>query len=134
MVVKSAVSFYEIFMSFSFCFASTNVQPDDGNTTLILDILCKIYRGEVWMYNRSPSLYSLLNYHYIGHCSYTNSRTVILDSQESLCIQFWDKESFIDGPIRSLLCNLESEFPFRTVELVRLLSSLSEGTWPAECV
>ncbi|KAL9296251.1 hypothetical protein ACSQ67_022147 [Phaseolus vulgaris] len=76
-----------------------NLQPDDGNPTLILDILCKIYRGE-----------------------------------ESLCIQFWDKESFIDGPIRSLLCNLESEFPFRSIELVRLLSSLSEGTWPAECV
>jgi len=54
--------------------------------------------------------------------------------QESLCIQFWDKESFIDSPIRCLLCNLEGEFPFRTVELVRLLSSLCEGTWPAECV
>ncbi|TKY67768.1 Nucleoporin NUP188-like [Spatholobus suberectus] len=76
-----------------------NLQPEDSNPTLILDILCKIYRGE-----------------------------------ESLCIQFWDKESFIDGPIRSLLCNLESEFPFRTVELVQLLSSLCEGAWPAECV
>ncbi|KAL5168904.1 hypothetical protein HKD37_11G030947 [Glycine soja] len=42
-----------------------NLQPEDSNCTLILDILCKIYRGE-----------------------------------ESLCIQFWDKESFIDGPIR----------------------------------
>ncbi|KAL2329164.1 hypothetical protein Fmac_022591 [Flemingia macrophylla] len=76
-----------------------NLQPEDSNRSLILDIICKIYRGE-----------------------------------ESLCIQFWDKESFIDGPIRCLLCNLESEFPFRTVELVRLLSSLCEGTWPAECV
>nr|KYP39665.1 hypothetical protein KK1_039024 [Cajanus cajan] len=76
-----------------------NLQSEDSNPSLILDILCKIYRGE-----------------------------------ESLCIQFWDKESFIDGPIRCLLCNLESEFPFRTVELVRLLSSLCEGTWPAECV
>lgn len=55
-------------------------------------------------------------------------------SQESLCIQFWDRDSFIDGPIRCLLCNLEGEFPFRTVELVQLLSSLCEGTWPAECV
>ncbi|RZB79156.1 hypothetical protein D0Y65_029491 [Glycine soja] len=73
------------------------LQPEDSNCTLILDILCKIYRGE-----------------------------------ESLCIQFWDKESFIDGPIRSLLCNLESEFPFRTLEIVRLLSSLCEGTWPTE--
>ncbi|CAK8576856.1 unnamed protein product [Lathyrus sativus] len=76
-----------------------NLQPEDGNSALILDIICKIYRGE-----------------------------------ESLCIQFWDKGSFIDGPIRSLLCNIESEFPFRTVELVKLLSSLCEGTWPAECV
>ncbi|KAE9620270.1 hypothetical protein Lalb_Chr01g0001341 [Lupinus albus] len=75
-----------------------NLQVVDSNATLILDILCKIYRGE-----------------------------------ESLCTQFWDKESFIDGPIRSLLCNLESEFPFRTVEFVQLLSSLCEGTWPAEC-
>ncbi|OIV99597.1 hypothetical protein TanjilG_17407 [Lupinus angustifolius] len=75
-----------------------NLQVEDSNATLILDILCKIYRGE-----------------------------------ESLCTQFWDKESFIDGPIRSLLCNLESEFPFRTVEFVQLLSSLCEGTWPAEC-
>ncbi|KAL5055383.1 hypothetical protein RYX36_036065 [Vicia faba] len=76
-----------------------NLQPEDSNSALILDIICKIYRGE-----------------------------------ESLCIQFWDKGSFIDGPIRSLLCNIESEFPFRTVELVKLLSSLCEGTWPAECV
>ncbi|KAB2602656.1 nucleoporin NUP188-like protein [Pyrus ussuriensis x Pyrus communis] len=58
----------------------------------------------------------------------------IYQGEESLCIQFWDRESFIDGPILCLLCNLEGEFPFRTVELVRLLSSLCEGTWPAECV
>ncbi|KAK8501758.1 hypothetical protein V6N12_072895 [Hibiscus sabdariffa] len=54
--------------------------------------------------------------------------------EESLCIQFWDRASFIDGPIRCLLCNFEGEFPFRTVELLRLLSSLCEGSWPAECV
>ncbi|KAG6709285.1 hypothetical protein I3842_06G125100 [Carya illinoinensis] len=76
-----------------------NLQIGDSTLNSILDVLCKIYRGE-----------------------------------ESLCIQFWDKESFIDGPIRCLLCNLEGEFPFRTVELVRFLSSLCEGTWPAECV
>ncbi|CAN6544612.1 unnamed protein product [Malus baccata var. baccata] len=58
----------------------------------------------------------------------------IYQGEESLCIQFWDRESFIDGPIRCLLCNLEGEFPFRTVELVRFLSSLCKGTWPAECV
>lgn len=58
----------------------------------------------------------------------------IYRGEESLCIQFWDRDSFIDGPIRCLLCNLEGEFPFRTVELVQLLSSLCEGTWPAECV
>ncbi|XP_054786453.1 uncharacterized protein LOC129292825 isoform X2 [Prosopis cineraria] len=76
-----------------------NIRAEDSNPILILDILCKIYRGE-----------------------------------ESLCIQFWDKESFIDGPIRCLLCNLGGEFPFQRVELVQLLSSLCEGTWPAECV
>ncbi|RDY02949.1 hypothetical protein CR513_13529, partial [Mucuna pruriens] len=102
------------------------VQPEDSNPTLILDILCKIYRGEVGMYNHCPSFHSLLQY---DIC-----QTVLLNFQESLCIQFWDKESFIDGPIRCLLWNLESEFPFRTVELVRFLSSLCEGTWPAECV
>ncbi|WCJ39807.1 hypothetical protein M5689_020767 [Euphorbia peplus] len=76
-----------------------NLQVEDSTLNLILDILCKIYRGE-----------------------------------ESLCCQFWDKESFIDGPIRCLLCNLEGEFPFRTAELIRLLSSLCEGSWPTECV
>lgn len=49
-------------------------------------------------------------------------------------MQFWDRESFIDGPIRCLLCSLEGEFPLRSAELVRLLSSLCEGSWPAECV
>lgn len=49
-------------------------------------------------------------------------------------MQFWDKDSFVDGPIRSLVCSLESEFPFRIVELIRFLSALCEGTWPAECV
>ncbi|XP_038706390.1 uncharacterized protein LOC120001936 isoform X2 [Tripterygium wilfordii] len=58
----------------------------------------------------------------------------IYQGEESLCIQFWDRESFIDGPIRCLLCNLEGEFPFRSLELVRLLSALCEGSWPAECV
>ncbi|KAJ0009757.1 hypothetical protein Pint_34377 [Pistacia integerrima] len=76
-----------------------NLQSEDSTLNLILDILCKIYRGE-----------------------------------ESLCIQFWDRESFVDGPIRCFLCNLEGEFPFRTVELVRVLSSLCEGSWPAQCV
>ncbi|GJV59441.1 chaperonin CPN60-like protein 2, mitochondrial [Tanacetum coccineum] len=47
---------------------------------------------------------------------------------------FWDPDSFVDGPVRCLLYNLEGEFPFRTVELIRLLSALSEGAWPAECV
>ncbi|XP_031379573.1 uncharacterized protein LOC116194815 isoform X2 [Punica granatum] len=76
-----------------------NYQLDDSTFNLILDILCKLYRGE-----------------------------------ESLCMQFWDGESFIDGPIRCLLCNVEGEFPQKTVELVRLLSSLCDGNWPAECV
>ncbi|KAL4585015.1 hypothetical protein LXL04_009628 [Taraxacum kok-saghyz] len=58
----------------------------------------------------------------------------IYQGEESLCVQFWDRDSFIDGPVRCLLYNLEGEFPFRTVELIYLLSALSEGPWPAECV
>ncbi|XP_065865698.1 uncharacterized protein [Euphorbia lathyris] len=91
-----------IFRTFISAFIASyelNLQLEDSTLNLILDILCKIYRGE-----------------------------------ESLCCQFWDRKSFIDGPIRCLLCNLESEFPFRTVELIRLLSSLCEGSWPTECV
>ncbi|CAI9104717.1 OLC1v1003448C1 [Oldenlandia corymbosa var. corymbosa] len=59
---------------------------------------------------------------------------MIYRSEESLCNQFWDRESFLDGPIRCLLCNMEGEFPFRVVEFVRFLSALCEGAWPAECV
>ncbi|XP_026395785.1 uncharacterized protein LOC113290379 isoform X2 [Papaver somniferum] len=58
----------------------------------------------------------------------------IYRGEESLCVQFWDKGSFIDGPVRCLLCTLEGEFPFRIVETVRFLSALCEGSWPAECV
>ncbi|KAM3398313.1 putative protein isoform X4 [Capsicum galapagoense] len=58
----------------------------------------------------------------------------IYEGEESLCTQFWDRESFVDGPIRCLLCSLEGEFPFRTAELTQLLSALCEGAWPAECV
>ncbi|GAB4838481.1 hypothetical protein Ancab_028025 [Ancistrocladus abbreviatus] len=58
----------------------------------------------------------------------------IYRGEESLCIQFWDKDSIVDGPIRCLLCNLEGEFPHRIIELIRLLSALCEGNWPAECV
>lgn len=49
-------------------------------------------------------------------------------------MQFWDKDSFIDGPIRSILYMLEKEYPIRISEFVLLLSALCEGSWPAECV
>ncbi|CAH2075851.1 unnamed protein product [Thlaspi arvense] len=58
----------------------------------------------------------------------------VYQGEESLCSQFWDRKSFVDGPIRCLLFDLEREFPFRSAEFIRLLSSLSEGSWPAECV
>ncbi|KFK30471.1 hypothetical protein AALP_AA7G265400 [Arabis alpina] len=58
----------------------------------------------------------------------------VYQGEESLCSQFWDRKSSVDGPIRCLLFDLESEFPFRSAEVIRLLSSLSEGSWPAECV
>lgn len=63
-----------------------------------------------------------------------NILAIIWIMQESLCIQFWDRDSFVDGPIRCLLCNLEGEFPYRTGPLLGLLSALCEGAWPAECV
>ncbi|XP_071717637.1 uncharacterized protein [Rutidosis leptorrhynchoides] len=58
----------------------------------------------------------------------------IYRGEESLCVQFWDRDSFIDGPIRCLLYNLEGEFPYKTIELISFLSALSEGAWPSECV
>ncbi|XP_074569458.1 uncharacterized protein LOC141826101 [Curcuma longa] len=60
--------------------------------------------------------------------------SLIYHGQESLAMQFWDKDSFIDGPIRSVLYMLEKEYPIRISEFVLLLSALCEGSWPAECV
>ncbi|KAH0451385.1 hypothetical protein IEQ34_018684 [Dendrobium chrysotoxum] len=57
-----------------------------------------------------------------------------LNHQESLSIQFWDRDSFVDGPIRSLLYMLESEYPYHIIELLHLLSALCNGSWSAECV
>ncbi|KAF0930438.1 hypothetical protein E2562_032778 [Oryza meyeriana var. granulata] len=54
--------------------------------------------------------------------------------QESLCMQFWDKDSFIDGPIRSILHMVEKEYPFQISELIRFLSAVCNGSWPAQCV
>ncbi|KAJ4780327.1 Nucleoporin NUP188 [Rhynchospora pubera] len=54
--------------------------------------------------------------------------------EESLCTQFWDKESFVDGPIRSVLYMLEKEYPFQKLDFVRFLSAVCEGAWPAQCV
>ncbi|KAH9325907.1 hypothetical protein KI387_006085, partial [Taxus chinensis] len=58
----------------------------------------------------------------------------IFSGQESLCLEFWDRESMLDGPIRSLLFTFRDNFPYQTLPMVRLLASLCEGTWPAECV
>ncbi|KAF9617343.1 hypothetical protein IFM89_035324 [Coptis chinensis] len=84
--------------SFIACYDITQ-QLDDGTLSLILNIICKIYRME-----------------------------------ESLCSLFWDRDSSVDGPIRCLLDTFEVEFPFRNMELVRLLSALCVRTWPAECL
>ncbi|MQL93819.1 hypothetical protein Taro_026463, partial [Colocasia esculenta] len=58
----------------------------------------------------------------------------IYRGEESLCMQFWDRNCFIDQPIRSLLYSIANDFPINIAELVRLLSALCEGSWPAECV
>ncbi|KAL2650470.1 hypothetical protein R1flu_018598 [Riccia fluitans] len=55
-------------------------------------------------------------------------------SQEALCSELWDRDSVIDGPIRSLLFSLRDSFPYQTLSLARLLGAQCEGTWPAECV
>ncbi|KAL3701186.1 hypothetical protein R1sor_019208 [Riccia sorocarpa] len=54
--------------------------------------------------------------------------------QEALCSELWDRDSVIDGPIRSLLFSLRESFPYETLSLARLLGAQCEGTWPAECV
>ncbi|XP_066386529.1 uncharacterized protein [Miscanthus floridulus] len=58
----------------------------------------------------------------------------VYDGEESLCMQFWDKDSFVDGPIRSVLHMVEKEYPFQISELIRFLSAVCHGTWPAHCV
>ncbi|TVU31165.1 hypothetical protein EJB05_22840, partial [Eragrostis curvula] len=54
--------------------------------------------------------------------------------EELLCMQFWDKDSFVDGPIRSVLNMVEKEYPFQISELIRFLSAVCHGNWPAQCV
>jgi hypothetical protein len=49
-------------------------------------------------------------------------------------MQFWDKDSYVDGPIRSVLHIVEKDYPFHITDLVRFLSAVSYGTWPAQCV
>lgn len=49
-------------------------------------------------------------------------------------MQFWDKNSFVDAPIRSVLHMVEKEYPFQISELIHFLSAVCHGTWPAQCV
>ncbi|CAM6047081.1 unnamed protein product [Sphagnum compactum] len=58
----------------------------------------------------------------------------IYRGQESLCLELWDRESVIDGPIRNLLFSLRENFPYQTLSFVRLMAALCKGAWPAECV
>ncbi|CAM0911170.1 unnamed protein product [Alopecurus aequalis] len=58
----------------------------------------------------------------------------IYGGEESLCMQFWDKDSCVDGPVRSVLQMLEKEYPFHITDMLRFLSAVSYGTWPAQCV
>ncbi|XP_048540938.1 uncharacterized protein LOC125520147 [Triticum urartu] len=58
----------------------------------------------------------------------------VYGGEESLCMQFWDKDSCVDGPIRSVLQMVEKEYPFQITDLLRFLSAVSYGTWPAQCV
>ncbi|KAG0574974.1 hypothetical protein KC19_VG307200 [Ceratodon purpureus] len=58
----------------------------------------------------------------------------IYRGQESLCLELWDRDSVIDGPIRDMLLSLREDFPYQTLLLVRLLAAQCKGSWPAECV
>lgn len=58
----------------------------------------------------------------------------VYGGEESLCMQFWDKDSCVDGPIRSVLQMVEKEYPFQITYLLRFLSAVSCGTWPSQCV
>ncbi|KAF7842374.1 homeobox-DDT domain protein RLT1-like isoform X2 [Senna tora] len=69
-IMGSISGYCNVLRTFLFAFiASYEVNlrelPEDNNPILILDILCKIYRGEVWMFNHCPPGHSLLLYHYI---------------------------------------------------------------------
>lgn len=119
---------YILVDSFRILLISTFWQLEDANLELILDILCKVYQGEVWF------LHVMLKFSSMVHNNIHKCLSCALIFQESLCTQFWDRRSYVDGPIRCFLFDLESEFPFRSVEFIRLLASLSEGSWPAECV
>ncbi|KAL6854344.1 hypothetical protein ACP4OV_019247 [Aristida adscensionis] len=57
----------------------------------------------------------------------------VYDGEESLCMQFWDKYSFVDAPIRSILNMVEKEYPFQISQLLRFLSAVCHGSWPAQC-
>eukprot|EP00850_Spirogloea_muscicola_P018369 SM000167S02982 [mRNA] locus=s167:190020:201399:- [translate_table: standard] len=58
----------------------------------------------------------------------------IYAGEADLCCDFWDSRKLLDAPIRALLSALLDVFPDNADLLLRFLSSLSEGHWPAECV
>ncbi|XP_024375793.1 uncharacterized protein [Physcomitrium patens] len=71
---------------------------------------------------------------YEGYDILINIFCEIYRGQESLCLELWDRDSVIDGPIRNLLFTLREDFPYQTLSLVRLLAAQCKGPWPAECV
>ncbi|KAJ3682573.1 hypothetical protein LUZ60_015146 [Juncus effusus] len=97
--VSGFMSIVRTLISAFFAAYELSQSTGDGHLSLILTILCQMYRGE-----------------------------------ESLCMQFWDKDSFVDGPIRSLLFSLEREYPFQKDDFIRFLSAVCEGPWPSQCV
>eukprot|EP00850_Spirogloea_muscicola_P021166 SM000239S08071 [mRNA] locus=s239:160988:171911:+ [translate_table: standard] len=58
----------------------------------------------------------------------------IYTGEADLCCDFWDSRNLLDASIRALLLALLDAFPDNADLLLRFLSSLSEGLWPAECV
>lgn len=121
---------YVVNCDLHFSIGITKLQTEDNSFAKVLNILCQIYHGEV----RLLKVLAIVWIHAYTHDVHNICLFVCCTFQEPLSMQFWDKGSFIDGPIRSVLFTLEKEYPFHIYEFLRFLSAVCEGTWPAECV
>lgn len=64
----SANSYKLLLDAFLISFDLSNMQMEDGTLMLILDILCKIYQGEVWTWLLSTASVVLINRFFNPSC------------------------------------------------------------------